>query len=500
MDLRSYSSYELIIQIRTDLLNELVEELILKTKEYLQPNPASRAKLMVSSKLRGQGTKSHAYTQPEGTLGEAMIKYAKDLGEDHLFARDLSKDTEELNSLKLQAKSDFHQFAWIMINESCTPTPHSMRTLEEHELMEFLAALKKVDSRSPKSRSLEEMGESLKQMSEIKYALEDNVKQNFLEPLHHLQSRDLKDVMHHRKKLQGRRLDYDCKKRRQTKGHVAGTHVGDEEIRLAEDKFEESFNLASMGMFNLLENDVEQISQLTALAEALQDYHHQCGEILQVLVERLQEYKEEATARPKDEYQPKKLQDLNIFPEHEGEQPAENFNGAPPPLTTVQGNPSFAEEQRQRFARMVAIFLEMVRLKKKKKRESPPRPPSPNFSFYTLVASPARSPAGVNPPQYLGGLTTGPARSPNGTNIPSNPTTSPLPSPVRSPARTPVRQTPCCQALYDFEAENEGEIAFKEGDVINLLNKVDENWFEGSVHGRTGLFPVNYVQVMVPLP
>ena len=42
--------------------------------------------------------------------------------------------------------------------------------------------------------SLLEAGESLKQMADLKYALDDNVKQNFLEPLHHLQSKDLKEV------------------------------------------------------------------------------------------------------------------------------------------------------------------------------------------------------------------------------------------------------------------------------------------------------------------
>ena len=39
-----------------------------------------------------------------------------------------------------------------------------------------------------------ESGESYKQMADIKYALEDNVKQNFIEPLRHLQSKDLKEV------------------------------------------------------------------------------------------------------------------------------------------------------------------------------------------------------------------------------------------------------------------------------------------------------------------
>lgn len=40
-----------------------------------------------------------------------------------------------------------------------------------------------------------EMGESMKQMADVKYSLDDNIKQNFLEPLHHMQTKDLKEVM-----------------------------------------------------------------------------------------------------------------------------------------------------------------------------------------------------------------------------------------------------------------------------------------------------------------
>lgn len=40
----------------------------------------------------------------------------------------------------------------------------------------------------------------------------------------------------------------------------------------------------------------------------------------------------------------------------------------------------------------------------------------------------------------------------------------------------------------------------QENDIITLINKVDENWFEGSVNGKTGYFPISYVQVTVPLP
>ena len=43
--------------------------------------------------------------------------------------------------------------------------------------------------------ALIEMGESMRQMADVKYALDDNIKQNFLEPLHHLQTKDMKEVM-----------------------------------------------------------------------------------------------------------------------------------------------------------------------------------------------------------------------------------------------------------------------------------------------------------------
>lgn len=123
------------------------------------------------SKLSGQA-KSNTYPQPEGLLADCMLMYGKKLGENSIFG-----------------KPNF--------------PARSMRYT-------------KVCIRS--ADCLIEMGESLRQMADVKYSLDDNIKQNVLEPLHHLQTKDLKEVMHHRKKLQGRRLDYDCKRRRQAKG------------------------------------------------------------------------------------------------------------------------------------------------------------------------------------------------------------------------------------------------------------------------------------------
>lgn len=72
---------------KADVTSKAVVEVINKTSEYLQPNPATRAKLsMLStvSKIRGQGS-SPGYPQPEELLGECMIKYGHEMGGDNNF-------------------------------------------------------------------------------------------------------------------------------------------------------------------------------------------------------------------------------------------------------------------------------------------------------------------------------------------------------------------------------------------------------------------------------
>ncbi|KAF9286819.1 hypothetical protein BGZ74_001219 [Mortierella antarctica] len=50
------------------------------------------------------------------------------------------------------------------------------------------------------------------------------------------------------------------------------------------------------------------------------------------------------------------------------------------------------------------------------------------------------------------------------------------------------------RGLYDFDAENESELSFREGDTVWIHCRQFPGWFFGEMEGATGLVPENYVQ------
>ncbi|KAA0722341.1 SH3 domain-containing protein 19 ADAM-binding protein [Triplophysa tibetana] len=63
-----------------------------------------------------------------------------------------------------------------------------------------------------------------------------------------------------------------------------------------------------------------------------------------------------------------------------------------------------------------------------------------------------------------------------------------------------VTSGPRCEARFDFEGEQGGELSFSEGDVIQLLEYVEDEWASGRLNGHVGIFPLNYVDVLEDLP
>lgn len=51
---------------------------------------------------------------------------------------------------------------------------------------------------------------------------------------------------------------------------------------------------------------------------------------------------------------------------------------------------------------------------------------------------------------------------------------------------------------YDYAAEEPDELSIKKGDIIKDVSQFEEGWFIGTLQGKTGVFPDNFVKVLRP--
>ncbi|XP_074518117.1 uncharacterized protein LOC141784244 [Halichoeres trimaculatus] len=72
------------------------------------------------------------------------------------------------------------------------------------------------------------------------------------------------------------------------------------------------------------------------------------------------------------------------------------------------------------------------------------------------------------------------------------------PSEQKEQPHPPPVSGPRCVALFDYEGEEEDELTFSQGDVIALLELIGQEWGRGQIHGRTGIFPLSFTEVIEP--
>uniref|UniRef100_UPI0037E7ADD3 CD2-associated protein isoform X1 n=1 Tax=Semicossyphus pulcher TaxID=241346 RepID=UPI0037E7ADD3 len=51
-----------------------------------------------------------------------------------------------------------------------------------------------------------------------------------------------------------------------------------------------------------------------------------------------------------------------------------------------------------------------------------------------------------------------------------------------------------CKALFDYQPQNEDELELKVGEIIDIIEEVEEGWWNGNLNGKSGLFPSNFVK------
>ena len=62
------------------------------------------------------------------------------------------------------------------------------------------------------------------------------------------------------------------------------------------------------------------------------------------------------------------------------------------------------------------------------------------------------------------------------------------------------RLMPCARAKFEFRAKSDVELSFSAGVSVRLLRRVDENWLEGELEGKIGIFPASYVDIELGTP
>ena len=59
---------------------------------------------------------------------------------------------------------------------------------------------------------------------------------------------------------------------------------------------------------------------------------------------------------------------------------------------------------------------------------------------------------------------------------------------------------PHAVVLYSFSAEGPGELSISKGDRVELVARLDASWLKGKCQGKEGIFPAEFVEVIVDLP
>ncbi|KAL1918480.1 uncharacterized protein VTP21DRAFT_3140 [Calcarisporiella thermophila] len=319
---------------------------------------------------------------------------------------------------------------------------------------------------SPYTNTLKHFGEAQERLGLAQMEFITNVKEGFLASLDRTYA-EIKEYQQIRKKLESRRLDYDGKLGRLQKAKKEKPEL-EEEVMQARHKFEETEAQCREKMVAILEAEEEHQRQLVGFMQAQLEYFRQSEEIMRSVSESWGEPAQTRESVAPLSRTPSAPNILARRATDESSRPASSRNNSETSLDSA--NDSTLGRSRSLFAGKT--------MERASSREL--TTPSPTARSLT--------PTG-------GGVTVD--RRP----APPPPTARSAPAPPR-----PAPQKAQVRATYDFQGESEEELSMKRGDVITVLEKIDDGWWVGEITSggtrRAGMFPVNYTEEISrpPLP
>ncbi|XP_041644513.1 vinexin isoform X7 [Cheilinus undulatus] len=75
---------------------------------------------------------------------------------------------------------------------------------------------------------------------------------------------------------------------------------------------------------------------------------------------------------------------------------------------------------------------------------------------------------------------------------------SPANETMELPPKKEEKKMKAARAKFNFQAQSPKELMLQKGDIVYIHRQIDANWFEGEHHGRAGIFPTTYVEILSP--
>ncbi|XP_011302682.1 SH3 domain-containing protein 19 [Fopius arisanus] len=140
-------------------------------------------------------------------------------------------------------------------------------------------------------------------------------------------------------------------------------------------------------------------------------------------------------------------------------------------------------------------------------RARPPKPPAPKVlptslapTVTNFVANGGSGASATFDQNFWGNSFEKNERTNPSPPMPSIPPPAPPVEYLEEVADTMDKQQPHGIALYDFPVTQPDDLPLKEGDVVILKRQINDEWLEGQIGNRIGMFPLNFVDIIVPLP
>ncbi|KAI9300405.1 hypothetical protein BJ944DRAFT_244227 [Cunninghamella echinulata] len=287
-----------------------------------------------------------------------------------------------------------------------------------------------------------------------------------------------KDYSALKKKLESRRLVYDASLSKLQKSKKEKPEF-EQEMQAAKIKYEESEYDLIQKMVAIQEYEEEQYNSLLQFMEAQLSYHQQVVEIITDLHGRLSDSITTDTKRQQ--------QNGNHRPT-----PGARSYTAPPNIIMNENN-----NNDDAYGSPLSSTLSSSPVSSSTRQQRPPPPPGVAAatmrkasvdSFHQLRHASSRSSFNSysNDDQQQ--------------QVSNQPTKLPPPSYPRRKSSTGNKKLR--KAIFDFQAESNDELSFNIGDIITVVEPVDEGWWWGEIDNnglkQKGIFPVSYTEDYQP--